>query len=644
MDKKKAANGLLIGLSVLLVAGMAYQFTPNVGQLFNRQQGTPALKVGNQTVTVEELNAARQGNPALASEEGVVGDDAKIFLVSQAIDRAAILGGLGDVQVSRSEIDAEVNKVRESNQLTDNKAWTDALQRAGMTDSGFRKQRREQLAFKKKTDEINAATPAPTDAELRAFYEISRNDPRYLSEAQIVGREIVVTDKAKATALLTQAKGGADFAKLASANSTEYKDRGGALGPIENGQPRPVLRAVLPTKVADAAFGLTSGGLTDVIEDNGKFYIVKVERFIPSQPKTFEQAKTDLTAAVKAQKQNAAVEKWTDGLRQGAKVEYVDPTWKIENPTVASVAGKNIPYSELVTQMFSNQQVAGLLSQVPPEQAADLLNKSFKPGLVEQLIASYAAPNIVQKLSLPLTGPRAQLAQQLLAYGARDVEVTDSEIQKYYRENIQQFETPASANLDEASFKDKNQAAAFRADWNGQGDFVAAASKAGGTVSERGQVTPAPDQTGQVAPLTAAAFGTGLRQVTGGSLTPVIQSGNRYLVGYVRDLVRPTTKPLAEVREEIRTQLLGTKQGEVGQAFIKKEVDALKPKNNLETVLAAQAKRVAAAKPATPPATTTGGSAAPATPENSTGKAPAEEKAPAQTEGTPTETAPANSQ
>ena len=75
------------------------------------------------------------------------------------------------------------------------------------------------------------------------------------------------------------------------------------------------------------------------------------------------------------------------------------------------------------------------------------------------------------------------------------------------------------ATLDEASFKDKNQAAAFRTDWNGQGDFVAAASKAGGTVSERGQVSPAPDQTtGEVPPLTAAAFALGRGFALGGLL------------------------------------------------------------------------------------------------------------------------------
>ncbi|MHA0035594.1 peptidylprolyl isomerase [Deinococcus sp. PESE-13] len=646
MNKKTAVNGLLIGLSVLLVAGMAYQFTPNVGSLFNRQEGTPVIKVNGDAVTAEQLESARRASPLLADEPGsVLADDAKVYLVSQAIDRGAVLSGLKDVKVSRADVNAEVQKVRESNKLTDNKAWTDALQSNGLTDAGFRTQVRQQLAYQRKTDELRKAVPAPTDAELRAYFDLNRS--KYQAEPQVVGRQIVVADKAKAQSLLAQARGGADFAVLASANSTENKDRGGALAPLDGNQPRPVLQAALPTAVGEAAFRLRNGGLTDVIESGGKFYIVKVEKFLPGQPKTFEQAKTDVVSAVRQQKQNAALEKWSDDLRKNAQVEYVDPTWKVENPTVASVAGHNIPYSDVVAQVMNNQQIAGLIGQLPAEQLPTLLNKTFKPQVVQQLIQGYAAPNIAQKLGLSLSGSRQEIAQQLAAYGARDVKVSDADVQKYYRENVKQYEVPASATLDEASFKDKNQAAAFRADWNGQGDFVTAASKAGGTVSERGQVSPTADQTtGAVSPLTAAAFGQNLRSVGAGSLTPVVPVGERFSVGYVRDLVRPTTRPLSEVGDEIRQGLLGSKQAEAGQAFLDKQVSALSPKNNLDQVLEAQAKRVAASAPKTetpktpdtaaPGTTTTPGAAG-------SGTAPAQTK-PAETAPatqTPAESAPA---
>ena len=45
MNKKKLVNVLMGVLALLLVVGMAYQFTPNLGSLFGKQTGTPALTV-----------------------------------------------------------------------------------------------------------------------------------------------------------------------------------------------------------------------------------------------------------------------------------------------------------------------------------------------------------------------------------------------------------------------------------------------------------------------------------------------------------------------------------------------------------------------------------------------------------------------
>lgn len=632
MKRKPLVNGMLIVLAILLVAGMAYQFTPAIssgGGLFKRQTGTPALKVNGQTITVEDLERLRRGNPILtATDTGVLGDDFKTILVSRAVLNALYTTAAKDVKVSRATVDAEVNKVRESNNLKDNKAWTDALQGAGLTDSSYRQQVRDGLAIQGKTDEIKKTVPAATDAEAHAFYDL--NTALYQSEARIIGREIVVTDKAKADELLKQARAGADFAKLASENSIEFKDRGGALGVLENGTPKAVTKVVLPNAVADAAFALTGGGITDVISDGNKFYIIKVEKYLAAAPKTFDEAKSDVMKAVNQQKQDAALEKWADGLRQDAKIEYIDQAWKIEDPTVASIAGKNIPYSEVIAQVIGNQQVAAIFQQMPPEQVANLINTGLKPQIVQQLLAGYAAPSIVEKLKLPLVGARQELMAALNVYGARDVKVTEADIQKDYQDNLKQFETPASATVDEASFKDKNAALAFRSDWSGSGDFVAAASKAGGTVSERGTVAPStPQAPGTLdSKLEAAIFTGQLRSVGEGSLSEVVPVGARYSVAYIKDLKKAGIQPLSAVHSQVETQLLASKKAEAGAAFLKKEVDALKPTNNLKAVLDAQAKRVAATEKAAEGTGSSAPQAKPTTP--STG-------------GSKTETAPAGS-
>ncbi|GGO36535.1 peptidylprolyl isomerase [Deinococcus humi] len=633
MNRKKVTNVMLIVLALLLVVGMAYQFTPNIAGLFNRNQvnGVPALKVNGQTITAEQLDQARRGNPVLSSTDtGVLGDDFKTVVVANQIQQALVTGATQDIKVSRADVNAEVDKVREQRDLKDNKAWTDFLQGVGLSDAAARAQIRDSIAIQRKVDELKKATPAPTDAEAKLYYDL--NPEAFQSDARIVGRQIVVADEAKAKDLLAQARNGADFAALASANSSEFKDRGGALGPIENGAPRPVAQVALPAEVGAAAFALTDGGLTDVVSSGGKFYIVKVEKYLPPAPKPFDEAKNDVVTALKTQKENAALEQWLAGLEKDAKIEYVDPNWKIENPTVASVAGRDIPYSEVVEGVVSNQQFASLLQQVPPEQAAGLVNGILKPQVTQGLIQTYAAPTIAEKLKLNLTGTRQDIAQGLAAYGARDVKVTDADLQAYYDQNKEQFQTPASATVSEASFRDRNQALAFRTDWNGNGDFTAAAGKAGGTVSERGAVTAGDSKLSPE--LEAAVFSAKtLKDAGEGSLSDVVKVGDRYSVLYVTDLKPAVTQSLAAVRAQIQSQVLAAKKNEAGQAFVSKEVAALKPTDNLEKVLAAQAKRVAAAEPKpTTPATDS------ATPGATDSAAPADT---APTDAAPVETTPA---
>lgn len=610
MKNKKALNVLLGVLALLLVVGMAYQFTPNVGSLFGGgDKGTPALTVNGETVTVQELTALQQSigqqNPGLAGAQGgTLADDFKTYVVAQQARQVALRQAAGDIDVSRADVNAEVDKIREANSLTENKAWTDALQGLGLTDATFRQQVRDQLAVNRKVEEIKAAAPAPSDAEVRLHYDL--NPESYQTDARIVGRQIVVSDKAKAEDLLRDLRGGADFAELASANSTEFKDRGGALGPLENGKPRPVAQVALPSEVGAAAFALTGGGVTDVVESGGKFYIVQVEDYLAPAVKPFEQARADAQKTVAEQKKNRAVEEWFSGIEKNIKVEVSDPNWKTENPTVASVAGQEIPYSAVVEQVVQNEQFASLLGQVPAEQAGQLVNSLLKPQITEQLIQAYAAPQVAQNLKLALTGTRQEQAASLVAYGGRDVKVTDAEVRAYYTQNRSQFETPASATVAEISFPDQQKATAFRQSFAG-GDPVQAAARAGGTVSERGEVNAGSGTLGEE--VEAAVFGAeNLKAAGEGRVSDVVKVGERYVVAYATGLTRAVVQPLAEVRDQIREQVLATKRSEAGQKFLTEQVAELKPKNNLQAVLEAQEKRVAAAAPPPAPAGQTGSS------------------------------------
>lgn len=609
MNKKVLTSVLLGFLAVLLVVGLIYQFTPNVGSLFgSAQTGTPAIKVNGQTITVEELQALQRSNPVLsATTAGSLGDDLKTVTVESRIENALLKAASQDQDISRADVNTQVDQVRKSNNLTDNKTWVDRLAQIGFTDASYRQEVKSQLAVQKKQKAITGAARKASAAELQQYYDLNKD--QFQDEARVIGREIVVADQAKANALLSQLKSGADFAALASANSSEFKSRGGALGPVTNGKPAPVTQVTLPSEVGAAAFALTGGGLTDVIASGGKFYIVKVEQFVPAATKPFASVKAQVTDKVNQLLQTAAAEQWFDGLRKNAQVEYLVPAWKIQNPTVAVVAGQKIPYSDVLSGVVGNQQFAALLQQVPAEQAGSMVNQFLKPGITDQLIEQFAAPSIVASSKLALVGNRANLAQQLALYGSRDVTVSDQDVIKNYQANIATYSTKASATISEAVFTDKAKALAFRQSYDGK-NFVSAASKAGGTVSERGSLTQGDAKLNPA--LGKAIFDTAsLRPAGEGSVSDVIENGQNFSVAYVTDLVRASVKPLKEVESVIRPQLLAQKRSEAGQAYLKAQMKDIKVQNDLSAVLAAQDKRLAAAPKPAPGSTATPGAATP---------------------------------
>ncbi|WP_424949664.1 peptidylprolyl isomerase [Deinococcus sp.] len=610
---RKVAIPVLTGIFVLIVGVLLLiNFLPSLQN--GSTQGVAALKVNGVSVTKEQLQSVRTQNPVLgAATTGALGDDFKTLIVDQQINQAVLKAASSDQKIDRSVVNDQVTKTRASNNLTENKAWTDALRSAGFSDSSYREYVRSSLAIQAKAKAIQAAAPKPSDAQLRLYYRL--NPQAYQNEARIVAREVVVATKARADELLAQAKGGADFAALATANSLENKDRGGAIGPIENGAPRPVAQVALPPEVGAAAFARTTGGLTEVVTSGGKFYVVKVEKFLPAAPKTFEEARSAVESAVATELKNGALENWIDGLKKDVKVEVINPDWKYSNPTVAVVDGRNIPYAEVVSGVVSNQQFSALLQQAPAEKAAPLVNSFLKPGIVQQLMQQYAAPSIVKSQNIPLVGSRAELLAGLNAYGARDVKVSDNDTLAFYKANQKQFQTTARATVAEAVFSDKAKALAFRQEFK-SGDFTALASRAGATVAERGAVTQGDKKLNDA--LDKAVFATGRLQAAGeGSLSDVADNAGKFSLAYVTDLVKASVKPLSEVQSTIETQLLTQKKQAAATAFITAQMKAVKTQDLLSKVLADQTKRLAAEAPkASTPATPAGN--APTTPKATT--------------------------
>jgi len=174
----------------------------------------------------------------------------------------------------------------------------------------------------------------PTEDEIKAYYDanVSEFDKgKEVNARHILFRtpqdateEQIAEVKAKAEAVLTQIKEGADFAELAKANSEDpgSKENGGDLGFFNKGRMVP--------EFEDAAFALAVGQVSELVKTQFGFHIIKVDE-IREETDPYGKAKPEITERLKlAKAQELAGER--------AQIAYEDI---LNTPNLQEVAAKD---------------------------------------------------------------------------------------------------------------------------------------------------------------------------------------------------------------------------------------------------------------------------------------------------------------
>lgn len=114
-----------------------------------------------------------------------------------------------------------------------------------------------------------------------------------------------VADTASAFA---QSAAGKDFSEAAKAagltvqTTPEFAQSGAIIGATQDA-------AVVTRDVAPAAFILSQGGISDVVEGTDKYYIIKLAKISPQRQMTFEEASPQLETRLKAMKAESLITK-----------------------------------------------------------------------------------------------------------------------------------------------------------------------------------------------------------------------------------------------------------------------------------------------------------------------------------------------
>jgi len=134
--------------------------------------------------------------------------------------------------------------------------------------------------------------------------------------------------RTKTEDLLKQLKDGADFAELAKSQSVcPSAPQGGDLGFFPRGETNPAFENV--------AFELEIGQISEVVETEYGYHIIKVTEHKDASTTSFEQAKDDIIKQLTQTKQSEIAEEYIESLKAGAKIVYPagkEPSSQTNNP------------------------------------------------------------------------------------------------------------------------------------------------------------------------------------------------------------------------------------------------------------------------------------------------------------------------
>lgn len=221
--------------------------------------------------------------------------------------------------------EAEANKVTDERiaelrkQMPDDAAFKKALSDRNMTLDRLRSDIRKDIAIGKMMQvELDAAPPV-SDADVKDFYDKNPDEFTGVRASHILikpdGFDDAAKKKARAAAddVLKQVKAGADFGELARKHSTDSSaQQGGDLGFFTKGRMVPAF--------SDAAFKLQPGQVSDVVETQFGFHIIKVtERKDVPLSEASEKIRGFLTGKQRDEQQQAFVA----GIKNKAKIEVL---------------------------------------------------------------------------------------------------------------------------------------------------------------------------------------------------------------------------------------------------------------------------------------------------------------------------------
>ncbi|MFC5531652.1 peptidylprolyl isomerase [Cohnella yongneupensis] len=307
-----------IGLSVIAVAALAFVLIAN--PLGGSDKKIAKFDGGS----VSKVDFYEEIKTQVPAEQFATMVDAVIEkkLISKMADKAGI-------EVTDADVNKEIAKY-ETN-FGGAEGFQKALDQNGIDLATFKEQQIIPQVLKQRV--YANANPA-TEDDFKAYYEANK-DKFATTPKQVKASHILVATQEEADAILKDLKAGKDFATIAKAKSIDTGSavNGGDLGDFFGPD------AQMVPEFLQAALALDKGQLSDVVQSQYGFHIIKVTDVKPAVVPSYDEKKADVQDAYWAEQLGTNEASWLDKLKADNHVKnLVKEDAPAETPAASSPA------------------------------------------------------------------------------------------------------------------------------------------------------------------------------------------------------------------------------------------------------------------------------------------------------------------
>jgi peptidyl-prolyl cis-trans isomerase SurA len=221
-------------------------------------------------------------------------------------------------------VDDDVNGIIRDSFKGNRDAFVKELAGTGMTVKKFRDLREKMMIVNAMRGKQAAQQSPATPKEVDDYYK--KNQDKWREGGMIKISTITIPKFSTETSVTVESQGklanelrtklvnGADFATTAKAYSQDsYAESGGAREWVDRDQ--------MPPAIANVAFGLKTGGISEVINEQQAYIIITCDAIKYGNVKSMQELRPEIERSISSEKSKGVIDKWMEGLRKRSVIK-----------------------------------------------------------------------------------------------------------------------------------------------------------------------------------------------------------------------------------------------------------------------------------------------------------------------------------